>query len=325
LNAALDPKLLEIPENPIPAGAHSRILEAADGALLRMAHFPPAGRARGTIALLQGRTEFIEKYFETIGELLDRGFVIATLDWRGQGGSERELDDSRKGHIDDFAQYQRDLAALTTEMARLACPKPWFAVAHSMGAAILLEYAHGGGAEFNRMLLSAPMFDVYGLWAPRLARLTADALDMLGLGASFIPFGGRVSLEEREFETNRLTSDARRFARNGDVLRAAPQLAIADPTIGWINAAFRQMRRFEDPEFARSLRTPMLILASGRERIVCNVAIERFAQQLDIATLITIPGARHEIMMERDELRQQFFAAFDAFIPGDAEALKATA
>jgi len=31
-------------------------------------------------------------------------------------------------------------------------------------------------------------------------------------------------------------------------------------------------------------------------------------QSLDIATLVTIPGARHEIMMERDELRELFFA-----------------
>jgi lysophospholipase len=29
-----------------------------------------------------------------------------------------------------------------------------------------------------------------------------------------------------------------------------------------------------------------------------------------------IPGARHEILMERDEFREQFWAAFDAFVPG---------
>jgi lysophospholipase len=313
--------LVGTPQNPIPTGARCRVLQSADGAMLRMAHFAPGAKPRGTIALLQGRTEYIEKYFETIGDFLSRGFAVATFDWRGQGGSERELRNPRKGHVDDFAHYRRDLAAMLAEMQRLECPKPWFAVAHSMGAAILLEHVHSGGAEFERMLLTAPMMDIYGLRLPQSARLLADTLDMLGLGAAFIPGGSPVSIEEQPFPLNRLTSDPVRYARNAGVLSVAPELGVGDPTIGWVNAAFRQIRRFADPEFARSLRTPALLIASGREQVVDNDAIERFAQQLDIATLITVPGARHEIMMERDELRALFFAAFDAFIPGCVDTL----
>ena len=33
----------------------------------------------------------IEKYFEVVGELRRRGFAVAVLDWRGQGGSSRLL------------------------------------------------------------------------------------------------------------------------------------------------------------------------------------------------------------------------------------------
>jgi len=321
----LTPKLIETPQNLIPPHARCLMLQASDGAALRTAHFAPTGRSLGTIALLGGRTEYIEKYFETIGDFVQRGFVVATLDWRGQGGSERELDDPRKGHIDDFSQYQRDIAALIAEMTRLNCPRPWFAVAHSMGATILLEYAHSGGAEFKRMLLCAPMLDIWGLRLPGVTRLLADALDMLGLGAMYIPGGRRRALDEQPFPGNRLTSDPLRFARHAGVIAAAPQLGLGDPTIGWVNAAFRQMRRCEDAEFARSLRTPMLLLAAGRDQIVDNRAIERFAQQLDIATLIAIPGARHELMCERDDIRARFLAAFDAFIPGDVESLKASA
>ena len=321
----MTPKLIETPQNLVPPHARCVMLQASDGAVLRMAYFAPGGRALGTIALLGGRTEYIEKYFETISDFMHRGFAVATLDWRGQGGSERELDDPRKGHIDDFSQYQRDIAALTAEMARLSCPKPWFAVAHSMGATILLEYAHSGGAEFKRMMLCAPMLGIYGLRMPGATRLFADSLDMLGLGAMYIPGGKRLALDEQPFSGNRLTSDPARFARHAGVIAAAPQLGLGDPTIGWVNAAFRQMRRSEDAEYARSLRTPMLLLAAGRDQIVDNRAIERFAQQLDIATLISIPGARHELMSERDDIRAQFFAAFDAFIPGDLESLKASA
>jgi len=52
---------------------------------------------KGTVCVFGGRGEFIEKYFETIGELRRRGFAVATMDWRGQGRSSRQLPDARKG------------------------------------------------------------------------------------------------------------------------------------------------------------------------------------------------------------------------------------
>jgi len=311
-------ELVATPQNPIPPGASCFTLAASDGVALRMALFKPKIPVRGTVALFQGRAEFIEKYFETIGELLARGFEVATLDWRGQGGSMRELANPRKGHIDDFDQYQRDLAALIARMARLDCPKPWFALAHSMGGAVLLEYAHRGGDAFHRLVVTAPMLDIYGLRFPRGARWLANTLDTLGFGAMFIPGGGGASLMELPFEGNILTSDPARLARNAEALAKAPILAIGDPTVGWTNSAFRQMARFSQIDYAYNWRTPTLLFASGRERLVSNIAIERFVQRLDLAQLVVIPGARHEILMERDELRAQFFAAFDAFVPGTA-------
>jgi len=310
-------ELVDTPKNRIPRNAQAYAISASDGAVLRMAAFKPDKPARGTIALFQGRAEFIEKYFETIGDLLERGFEVATLDWRGQGGSARELADPRKGHIDDFAQYQRDLAALIARMGRLECPQPWFALAHSTGASILFEYAHGGGDAFQRLVATAPLVDVFGLSFPRCARWLADSLDMLGLGGMFIPGGKPASM--MEFEGNLLTSDRERLARNLAVLAKAPALAVGDPTIGWVNSAFRQMHRFAQRDFTHGWRLPTLIVVPGQDRLVSSVAAERFAQRLDLAQLISIPAARHEILMEREPLRDQFFAAFDAFIPGSAQ------
>jgi lysophospholipase len=317
-------ELVATAQNPIPDGAECFVLNAADGVALRMALFRPKIPVRGTIALLQGRAEFIEKYFETIGELLARGFEVATLDWRGQGGSMRELANPRKGHIDDFAQYQRDLAALVARMGRLDCPRPWFALAHSMGGAILLEYAHSGGDAFRRLVVTAPMIDVYGLRFPRGARWLANSLDMLGLGAMFIPGGSPESLVELPFQDNILTSDPVRMARNAGVLEKEPLLAIGDPTVGWANSAFRQMTRFAQPDYAYSWRLPTLIVASGRDRLISTAAIERFAQRLDLAQLVVVPGARHEVMMERDHMREQFLAALDAFVPGHTDLRRAS-
>src|SRR5579859_3255075 len=98
-------KLVSIPANPVPDNAVAGSIKTPDGVSLRFARFaPPPGR-KGTVVLLQGRAEFIEKYFETVRDLRARGFAVATLDWRGQGLSDRALRNPRKGYVRDFSRY----------------------------------------------------------------------------------------------------------------------------------------------------------------------------------------------------------------------------
>src|ERR1700748_2603989 len=93
-----------------------------DGVRLRAARVgaAPERPARGVCVLLNGQTEFIEKYFEVIDELRGRGFAVSALDWRGQGGSSRLVPNNPlKAHIDDFSQYDADLEAF---MERVVVP-----------------------------------------------------------------------------------------------------------------------------------------------------------------------------------------------------------
>lgn len=95
--------LFPTPANPAPPDAIVTPVRTADDLLLRVVRWVPQGEPLGTVVVIQGRTEFIEKYFEVAGELLARGFVVVAMDWRGQGLSDRDLNNSRKGHVDDFA------------------------------------------------------------------------------------------------------------------------------------------------------------------------------------------------------------------------------
>jgi lysophospholipase len=142
---------------------------------------------------------------------------------------------------------------------------------------------------------------------------------MLGLGRSFVPGGGETSISRLPFAGNRLTSDPLRYARNADAAAAVGPGAIGAPTVSWIHHAFRFMRRFTDPRFGLKVRIPTLIIAAGADPICATPATERLAVRLKAGRVIVIPGARHEILMERDEIREQFWAAFDAFIPGTSE------
>src|SRR5712671_7861366 len=57
--------LVSIPANPVPEDVVSGTIKTPDGAELRFARWaPPAGR-KGTVCVFTGRSEQIEKYFET--------------------------------------------------------------------------------------------------------------------------------------------------------------------------------------------------------------------------------------------------------------------
>jgi lysophospholipase len=309
-------ELVAIPENPVPEGAVLIGLTTKDGARLRAVRWAGRAEPRATVVVLPGRAEFIEKYFETISELLARDFAVVALDWRGQGLSERQLRNRRKGHVDDFEIYERDLVALREQVLDALCPQPWFALGHGMAAAIVLQQARAGGSPFARIVVTSPLIDMYRLPLKTGARILFEGLDIVGFGGAFVPGGRGRPVFLQSFAETVLTSDPVRHARTAAILKAAPDLGVGDPTIGWTNAAFRLIRQFEDADYPRRTLTPILVVAAGADRIVSTSATERFAGRLKAGRFITLPYARHDILMERDHFRTQFWAAFDAFIPG---------
>jgi lysophospholipase len=310
-------QLLETPDNPIPSRPNVMAIETEDGRVLRAARWrPTARRERGTVCILQGRAEFIEKYFETVKDLRRRGFAVVAFDWRGQGLSDRKIDDPYKGHVRSFAEYRLDLEAIRANVLEPYMPKPHFALAHSMGGAIALAEARADRLPFERLVTTTPMIALCLVKSPKVAATTALALRLLGGGRSYIPTGGATSIAKKPFAGNLLTSDAVRYARNAAAAAALGHGAIGDPTVAWMDSAFRFMRQFADPRFPVEVRTPTLVIAAGADPICATPAIERFAARLKVGHAIVLPGARHEIMMERDEIREEFWAAFDAFIPG---------
>ncbi len=138
---------------------------------MRVARWEGRPEQRGTVVILAGRAEFIERYFETVAELLARGFAVVALDWRGQGMSERQLGQFSQRAYRRFEIYERDLVALRDQILTPLCPKPWFALGHSMGAAVLLAQAHAGRSPFARLVLTSPMIDLYLLRFKAGARL----------------------------------------------------------------------------------------------------------------------------------------------------------
>jgi lysophospholipase len=309
-------KLVSIPANPAPDDAVAGTIKTRDGVNLRFARFaPPPGR-KGTVVVLQGRAEFIEKFFETARDLRARGFAVATFDWRGQGLSDRRLSDPHKGYVRDFSQYATDLDTIMEQVVLPDCPPPFFALAHSMGAAVAIRACHSGRRWFDRVVLSAPMIALAPGRLTRMAGPLARLLRYLGRGGAYVPTGGAEPSGSENFLGNVLTSDPVRYARNAAVLEEEPALGLGAPTIAWTDAALKQMKRFRSPGYAGQIRQPMLLVAAGRDEVVSTPAIEEFGLHLLAGRHLILAGSRHEILQEQDQYRSQFWAAFDAFVPG---------
>lgn len=295
----------------------TRYIFGRDGKALRIATVYAATDAapRGTCVLLHGQTEFIEKYAEVISELTARGFTVATMDWRGQGGSVRMLANPLKAHIDNFSRYDSDLHVFMEQVIPNLTDRPPIALAHSMGAHILLRALHSHPRAFSAAVLTAPMLRALTRGYPRtLARGLCALENLLGRGGSWVLGMAARDPFKITFATQLVTSDRARFERAQSFLRQHPTLRLAGPTWGWLEAAYRSMHKVMAPGYAEAIATPVLTLGAGRDRIVDVEAEREFAARLPGGRYVEFADAEHEIMMENDSIRARFWQEFDAFV-----------
>ena len=310
------PSLVNLPSNPIPEGARAGVFETQDKVRLRYALFAKsAGPHKGTVCLVQGRTEFIEKYFETLADFQRRGFNVATFDWRGQGGSDRMLRNPRLGFVERFDDYWTDLSSFHASILLPDCPPPFYLVGHSMGGLVCLFDGARDRMMFDRIFLSAPMVALDGQpFSMAGMALLAETLSFVGLGK--LPIARRADgvPTEASFPDNPLTSDLPRYLRSVEVLAARPDLAVTSPTVRWSAAAMRAMAVAASDGFPAAIKAPVLMLAAANDRVVSPSAIEQLGLRMRTGRHVVVANARHELFMESDAIRGQVMAAFDAFI-----------
>lgn len=291
-----------------PAGGRAFWLRAADGVCIRLAVWQDAQAPKGTVFLLPGRTEYIEKYGPAAFDLAQRGYAMIAVDWRGQGIADRLVEDRAKGHVDRFLDYQLDFDAVLEAVEQLDLPRPWFFLGHSMGGAIGLRRLMGphpfAGAAF-----SAPMWGIR-MPLPPLSRSLAQALGRAGFEESYAPSTKPVTYVLRTaFTENRLTTDPAMWAFMIDQVAAEPDLAIAGPTIRWLTESLREcaaLAALPAPDL------PCYCALGGLEKIVETGSVHRRMANWPKGRLEVIAGAEHEIMMENAPARAHFYDACTA-------------
>ena len=289
-------------------------MTAPDGVRLRAAHWAGQG-GDALCVLLNGRTEFIEKFALPAAALVARGYQVVSLDWRGQGLSDRAAEPHLKGHVGSFAEFQVDLDMLLDSVpVQEIAPGPRLLMAHSMGGAIatgaLMRMEISG--LFDAAVLSAPMYGIAMPGAMRVAAAVVMRVGMaLGMDFKWPPFGDVATpYVLTDADPNVLTHDPEIWNWLVKVAREHDALNLAMPTLGWFSAATSEMKRIGK---AGDLGIPALCLLGGAEEVVDPKAVRRTASRLGIQ-VVEIDGARHEHFHESEPWRAQAWSAIDAFL-----------
>ena len=287
-------------------------LKSSAGVPLRMAYRNCQG-ARGTLIIVSGRTEFIEKYLEVCRDLSDLHYSVCVYDHCGQGGSGRLLDDPEKGHIDRFDTYAMDLSRVIERLGAEGFPVPVTLVGHSMGATIATLCAQRYPEKIIRLLLCSPMCGIHtGVRLPDfVVKMLVSAACRLGLGKRYAPTTGPYK-NAQEFTGNKLTSDRFRYEYNRYLTENLSFAALGGPTIGWLNEAFHAMKGLQHR--AEQIAQPVLTLAAAGDQVIDVGEAALFTSAFENSSFREYPVSGHELLMERDEIRSDVLSQIKRFL-----------
>lgn len=305
-------RFVEIKGNPIPKAAEVGMHKMRDGKMLRGALFHPEGTPRATLVLMTGYSEFIEKYFETICDFTRLGYLVVMPEWRGHGLSEGDGKEPTRLHLRDFDTNIRDLEDRWDRLVA-PLPKPHVGLAHSMGGQISLRAIQKHGDWLSGLAQCAPM---HGLPIPAQLMAVAKAVSnfyaLLGKADSWNPLQGQ-AVRPGIAETNDVTNDFDRFRRCGTLYVTEPQLQVNGASMGWFLTANKAMAASRRPAFLRSIETPLFIGTAGQEKLVDNKAHAHAVAHVQNGSTKRYDNGMHELLMEKDAVREAFIADIDAF------------
>ena len=206
-------------------------------------------------------------------------------------------------------------------------------MAHSMGAHIALRWLHDHNQQngpVKSALLTAPMIDISTAPLPKsLARQMAKIAKTGNYLENYIPTGGDWVDEHTpapakgrkpantiatDVASSNATSDPQRITVLPTIFAQKPYLKLGDPTYGWIYHSFQSIDILNEPGYLEAIKTPILMEISGRERVVSHAACIKASERLPYCERFDVADAKHEIWMERDQLRNAFLKAVDGFL-----------
>lgn len=259
------------------------------------------------LVILPGRTEPATKYAEVIYDLRNKGFNIFIMSHQGQGESDRLLNDHERSHVIRFSDYVRDLTQFMDEVVKPQ-EKNLYLLSHSMGGAISVHYLAKNPEVFKKAVLVAPMLQINTAPYPEtIARYYAKLLVGIGKGSQYAP--GQLPYARLPFVTNPTTNSEARYEAETFLLETYPEFQMGGATSRWVHESLKATR-FTD---RLAIKTPVILLQAGKDVIVEPGRQNKFCKA-SFCTLRHFPDSKHEILMEKDSIRDEAFKEISSFL-----------
>ena len=281
--------------------------ESAGGTRIAAYRWDPAGEPRAIAQIVHGVGEYAQRYQPLVDDLLADGYVVYSHDHRGHGNTARSEAEFGLLGADGWGELVADIGR-TGERAKEAHPGlPLALIAHSLGSFAgqqwLLDHSH----DVTAVVLSGTA--VIDLLEPAM---DLDApMDLSAFNAAFAP-------PRTDFDW--LSRDEAQVDKYVD-----------DPWCGFGldipggKAMFAGARQLADPARLAGMRKdlPVYVVVGDMDPVngglaLVNELVRRYEEAgLEDVTLVTYPGARHEVFNEsnRDEVVAGVVAWLDRVLP----------
>ncbi|SFV52157.1 Lysophospholipase L2 [hydrothermal vent metagenome] len=265
---------------------------------------------KAIIVISSGRTEGMVKYQELLYDLNQNGYSVYILDHRGQGYSQRLVEDKQMGYVDNFFHYVDDLKFFVSNY--VPHNKKRILLGHSMGGAIAALYVERYRDDFDALILSSPMCEpsivvpsMSGFFCKLVEKKQEDAKRYIRGTASY-------DILNYEFDGNDLTHSKKRFEIMKKAYVKEPQTRVGGPSLQWLKEACKWSA--VSVEKANLITIPVLLLQGENDSVVTHEAQIAFCQRALHCKGVTIKGAYHELFIEKDTIRQKALTAILNFI-----------
>ena len=259
-----------------------------------------APNAKAGVVLLPGRTESIIKFAEVAADLVSQGYSTYALTLRGQGEAARMLSDVNKGYVAWFDDYVEDTHRFITEVVKPEQPRV-FMLAHSLGGGVAVLVVDEHPADVEALALSSPMLDInLGAFPPPVAASLAggicDSTDGTGYAIGSGPYR-----EETDFTGNSVTHSEPRWTWKVQQLKDDERIRLGGITWRWLCQALVGSSKAQLSGHFSS--TPTLLLQAANDTIIKRPGQEKYCAEAPRCTFSRIEDAKHELLQERDDLR----------------------
>ena len=258
-----------------------------DGTTRIAAHRFETPQPRGTIFFVHGYYDHVGIHARTIEEWVEAGYAVAAFDLPGHGLSEGE-----RSAIDDFADYASAWNSVIAHCEDL--PRPWFAVGHSTGCAVILERWMTSGVDpFERTVFIGPLVRS-AYWG-----ISKFGSSVVGVFTDSVKRTPRRDSSDEQFLRFRSELDPLQF--DGFPL-------------DWFDALRAWYARFEEnPEIEANL---LVYQGDLDDTVSWKHNMKKLREKVPDVKIVIIEGGRHQLLGEIPEYRQPVVEGILEFFGG---------